>query len=376
MQFTVSKESLNHLLYLTSTIVEKKTTMPILSHVNLIADGSTLSILATDLEIGLKGSIDAEVKTPGSITVSAKVLYDIVKELPSETISFLLSKGNRIEIEAGQSRFKINGVSSDEFPSIVGTDLKNETAVDAGKLYEMLDKTSYSVSVDETRYNINGVYIEALDQGGKDFLRFVATDGHRLAMIDRPAEGLSLKQNVILPKKGIQELKKLLEKEEGIANVSLNEGFFTVQCSGRGGETVSMGVRLVDGQFPDYRQVIPVETKTTVTAQRTELAAAVKRVSLVTTDKSKTIKFRIVGENLIVSSSSPEFGEASESVSVKKDGEDVTIGFSAKYVSDLLNAMPLSSEVTIRLNGELGPGVFRGSEDQLYNCVVMPMRFE
>lgn len=371
MQCTVSKEALSHLLYLTSTIVERKTTMPILAHVNLIAGEGSLSVLATDLEISLQGSIDAEVKTKGSITVSAKVLYDIVRELPSESVSMTLGKGNRVEIEAGQSRFKINGVSSDEYPTVVGTELKNSTAVDAGKLFEMLDKTAYSVSIDETRYNINGVYIEALNQGGKDFLRFVATDGHRLAMIDRPAEGLTLTQNVIVPRKGIQELKKLLEKEDGVANVGFNEGFFTVQCG-----KVTMGVRLIDGQFPDYRQVVPVETKTTVTAARSELQAAVKRVSLVTTDKSKTIKFRLVGGNLVVSSSSPEYGEASESVTVKQTGEDVTIGFSARYISELLQAMPLSSEATIKLCGELGPGLFQGSEDEFYSCIVMPMRFE
>lgn len=375
MQFSVSKESLTQLLYLTSTIVEKKTTMPILSHVNLIAGDGKLTILATDLEIALRGSITADVKTSGSITVAAKVLHDIVKELPSESLTIQLTKGNRIEIEAGTARFKVNGVSSDEYPELKGTELKNETPVDAGKLYEMLDKTAFSVSVDETRYNINGVYVEAIEQGGKDFLRFVATDGHRLAMIDRPAEGLTLSNNVIIPKKGLAELKKLLEKQDGVAHVSLNEGFFTVQTNSIGG-TVTVGIRLVDGQFPDYRQVIPLETKTVITAPRTELLSAVKRVSLMTSDKSKTVKFRLVAGNLVVSSSSPEYGEASEALSVSQTGEDITIGFSARYILELLNAMPLSSEVSVHLNGELGPGVFKGSEDELYSCVVMPMRFE
>jgi DNA polymerase-3 subunit beta len=375
MQFSVSRESISQLLYLTSTIVEKKTTMPILAHVNLVAGDGKLSIMATDLEIALKGSIKADIKTSGSITVAGKVFYEIVRELPSESLTIQLGKGNRIEIEAGTARFKVNGVSSDEYPKLKGIELKNDTPVDSGKLYEMLDKTAFSVSVDETRYNINGVYVEATQQGGKDFLRFVATDGHRLAMIDRPAEGLTLSSNVIIPKKGITELKKLLEKQDGVAHVALNEGFFTVQTTTQDG-TVTVGVRLVDGQFPDYRQVIPVETKTVITASRAELLSAVKRVSLMTSDKSKTVKFRLVGGNLVVSSSSPEFGEASEALTVSQKGEDITIGFSARYLLDLLNAMPLSSEVTINLNGELGPGVFKGSEDELYSCVVMPMRFE
>jgi DNA polymerase-3 subunit beta len=371
MQFSVSQESLSHLLYLTSTIVEKRTTMPILAHVNLVASDNSLSVLATDLEISLCGEIEAEVISKGSITVSAKMLYDVVKELPAGPIRISLGKQNRVEMEAAQTKFKINGVSSDEFPTIAGIELQNPIAVDAGKLFEMLDKTAYCISQDETRYNINGVYVESLEEGSKDILRFVATDGHRLAMIDRPAEGLKPTSNVIIPKKGIQELKKLLENEEGIALVSVEKGFFTVQ-TGR----VTIGIRLVDGQFPDYHQVIPKEVKTTVSANRLELLAAVKRVALVTTDKSKTIKFRLISGILTVSSSSPEFGEASESIEVKQDGEDVTMGFSARYLQELLSAMPLSSEVIVKLSGEVGPGLFQGSEDELYSCIVMPMRFE
>jgi DNA polymerase-3 subunit beta len=371
MQFSVSQESLSHLLYLTSTIVEKKTTMPILAHVNLVANGNSLAVLATDLEISLRGEIDAEVKSNGSITVSAKVLYDVVKELPPGNLTVVLGKQNRLEIETAQSKFKINGVSSDEFPTINGIELTSPIAVDAGKLFEMLDKTSYCVSQDETRYNINGVYVESLEEGSKDILRFVATDGHRLSMVDRPAEGLKPTQNVIIPKKGITELKKLLEKEEGVANVSISQGFFTVQT-----ERTTMGIRLVDGQFPDYRQVLPKETKTTVLVNRQEFLSAVKRVSLVTTDKSKTIKFRLLSGNLTVSSSSPEFGEATESIEVKQTGEDVTMGFSARYILELLNSMPLSSEIIVRLSGDVGPGLFQGTEDELYSCIVMPMRFE
>lgn len=371
MQFSVSQESLSHLLYLTSTIVEKKTTMPILAHVNLVANGKSLAVMATDLEISLRGEIDAEVKTPGSITVSGKVLFDIIKELPPGNLTIVLGKQNRLEIVSGQSNFKINGVSSDEFPTIAGIELTDPIAVDAGKLFEMLDKTAYCVSVDEIRYNINGVYVESLEEGSKDILRFVATDGHRLALIDRPADGLKPSQNVILPKKGIAELKKLLEKEEGVAGVSINQGFFTVQAS-----RVTIGIRLVDGHFPDYRQVLPKETKTTVVINKQEFLSAVKRVSLVTTDRSKTIKFRLVNGNLTISSSSSEYGEASDSLDVKQTGEDVTMGFSAKYILELLNAMPLSSEIIIKLSGEVGPGLFQGSEDELYSCIVMPMRFE
>ena len=373
MNFSISKENLSHLLYLTNTIVEKRNTMPILANVKLTAENDRVTISATDLEVSLVGEADAKVKTSGSITVDAKVIHDIVRELPAQQVTLTASKKQRLEIECGQARFKINGISSEEFPAVAGVELSNPISVDAAKFYEMFDKTSFAVSTDETRYNINGVYAESIEGPlgpGKPCLRFVATDGHRLAMIDRPAEGVSFSQAVIIPRKGIQEIKKVLEGNEGAAKIGVSDGFFTVESG-----LVKLGVRLVDGQFPDYKQVVPVEHTTTVEVERAELLAAVKRVSLVTTDKTKAVKCKLVSGTLLISSSSAEYGEASESIEVQQDGGDLTIGFSSRYLIDLLNAMSASEGITIRFNGDLGPGLFTGS-DELYTCIVMPMRFE
>ena len=374
MQFTITKDNFAQLLYLTNTIVERKNTMPILANVKLVAKDDKLGVSATDLEVSLIGEAEAAVKIPGSITVDAKVLYEIVRELPQQNIVVSVSKKQRLDIECGQSRYKINGTSADEFPAIAGVDLGNPITVDAAKFYEMFDKTAFAVSTDETRYNINGVLAETIEGPlgpGKKCLRFVATDGHRLALIDRPAEGFAIKESVIIPRKGIQELKKVLEDNDGAAKVAVNDGFFTVQSG-----SVTIGVRLVDGQFPDYKQVVPLEHTTIVEVSRNELLSAVKRVSLVTTDKTKAVKLKLVEGNLLVASQSPEYGEASESISVKQDGEDVTIGFSARYLMDLLTAMSNSEMLTLKLKGDLGPGLFTGSGDELYSCIVMPMRFE
>jgi len=347
--------------------------MPILANVKLTAENKSLQVTATDLEVSLIGSTEAEVITPGSITVSAKFLYDIVREMPIDTVTLKASKGERLEIEGGKSHFKINGISSDEFPTVMGVNLNNPVAVEALTLYEMLDRTAYAVSVDETRYNINGVYAEVVEREGnkgKKNLRFVATDGHRLALIDREADGLKL-EKVIIPRKGLMELKKVLENNEGSALVSSANGFFTVQSG-----DVTIGIRLIDGEFPDYRQVVPKETKSTVLVDRSEFHATLKRVSLVTTDKSRSIRFKLAEGTLMISSSSPEFGEAVESISVKQDGEDVTIGFSARYLIDALSAMGSAETTIIKLNGELGPGVFMGDNDEGYQCIIMPMRFD
>jgi len=366
MQISINREKLSHLLYLTNTIVERRNTMPILANVRLTAEGKTLQVTATDLEVSLIGETEAEVTTPGSITVSAKFMYDIVREMQAEKVTLKSSKAERLEIDGGKSHFKINGISSDEYPTVMGVNISNPVSVEAATLYEMLDKTSYAVSMDETRYNINGVFAEVVEKK----LRFVATDGHRLALMDRVADGLKL-EKVIIPRKGINELKKVLENNEGAALVSSANGFFTVQSG-----DVTIGIRLIDGEFPDYRQVIPKETKTNVEIERMELLSTLKRVSLVTTDKSRSIRFKLNEGSLTISSSSPEFGEASEELTAKQDGEDVTIGFSARYLIDALTAMTRSENVHIKLSGELGPGVFSGDNDEGYSCIIMPMRFD
>jgi DNA polymerase-3 subunit beta len=374
MNFTIAKEDFAHLLYLTNTIVEKKNTMPILANVKLSAEGNKLRVSATDLEVSLVGEAEAKVKIEGDITLDAKVLYDIVRELPDLQVTVTAQKKQRVEIECGQARFKINGTSSDEFPAINGVELRDSCSIDASRLYEMLEKTAFAMSGDETRYNINGIYAETAEGPlgpGKKCLRLVATDGHRLSMIDRAADGFSLASSVIIPRKGIQELKKVLEGNDGAATVSVADGFFTVRSG-----LVTLGVRLVDGQFPDYKQVIPLENTTKVTVGRSDLLSAIKRVALVTTDKTKAVKFKLVQGNLLLSSSSPEYGEASEAISVEQEGEDVTIGFSSRYVLDLLSAMSGNEQIILKLNGDVGPGLFQGCEDELYNSIVMPMRFE
>lgn len=348
--------------------------MPILANVRLSAEDNKLSIAATDLEVSLVGEAEAKVKTPGSITVDAKVLHDIIRELPAKDVSLNVSKKQRLEIECGQSRFRINGTAAEEFPSIAGVDLHNPMTVDAPKFFDMFDKTAFAVSTDETRYNINGVYVESVEGPlgiGKPCLRFVATDGHRLAMIDCPADGVKLSEAVIIPKKGIQEIKKVLDGNDGLAKIGISEGFFTVESG-----TVRLGVRLVDGQFPDYKQVIPTEHTAKIAVPRVELLAAMKRVSLVTTDKTKAIKCKLTGNTLVISSSSQEYGEASETLEVEAEGDDVTIGFSSRYVIDLLNSMSNSETISVQFKGDLGPGLFTGSGTEHYNCIVMPMRFE
>ena len=373
MKFIVAKEPFCRLLYLTSSIVEKRNTMPILGNVKIKAegqaDGGIVSITATDLEISLVGKVEAEVKAEGTITVDAKVIYDYIKELPDGPINIQDVKNQKFEISSGQSRFRINATSAEEYPVVNGLAVVNATVVSADKIYDMLDKTSFAVSTDETRFNLNGVYVETVNSGVQQMLRVVATDGHRLAFVDRESEGFVLAEGVIIPRKGIQELKKVLEGNDGVANVAVNEGFFTVNSG-----NVTIGIRLVDGQFPDYRQVVPVGSTSQFELSRNDFISALRRVSLAT-DKTRTLKCKLTDGNFVIMSQSSDNGEASETLSVNQVGENVSIGFSARYLIELLSAMSTSKIIKVKFNGELGPAVFQGVEDEDFSCIVMPMRF-
>lgn len=367
MQFSISKEKFARVLYLTNSIVERRNTMPILANVKLTAEDDKLIIAATDLEVSLLGQAEAAVKTAGSTTVDARVLYDIIKELPEENITITLQKGQRLEINSGHSKFKINGISSDEFPTVSGVNMAKPVTIDAGMLGEMLERTAFAMSTDEARYNLNGVLFET--EGST--LKMAATDGHRLAYIERHVEGLRFKDGVIVPRKGIQEIMKVLEGNDGVAYVDVNEGFFTVSS-----EDVTLGIRLVDGAYPDYRKVIPNTSETEVEISRADLLSAVKRVSLVTTDKTKAIKVKVTDRLMTISSSSPEYGEASDTIPIVKKGADIEVGFSSRYIVDLLTALDGSETVIAKFSGEVGPGLFTGADMEGYKCVVMPMRFE
>jgi DNA polymerase III subunit beta len=376
MNISISKESLLKIAFLTASIAQKKNTMPILANVKMTADeGGTLSIVASDIAVSLRAEVPAKVEEAGSVTVEAKVLYDIVKELPNYPVKLNVSKKSRLEIECGQSRFKIHGISADEYPEVEGITLGEHTSIKTKKLIEMIDKTVFAVSLDETRFNINGVYVETIEGPlgpNKTCLRFVSTDGHRMAIIDRASDGFEMKQAVIIPRKGILEIKKMLEESDSeLSSVSFTNGFITVQSG-----VSTIGVRLVDGQFPDYKQVLPTNTSTKVEADRSSLLSAIKRVSLVTSDKSRAVKFKLLNGNLLVSSSSPEYGEASENLDVDQEGDDVTTGFSGKFLLEMLASVSESDRITIRLDGASSPGVFSGEKDTLYESIIMPMRFE
>ena len=374
MKVKIQKSELSKALHLLQSIVEKKTTMPILSNFLLTAVDNGLRLAATDLEITAVSLVPAKVDGRGSTTINARIFSEIVRELPDGELSLHLSDNERLEIKTGRSSLKMVGVSAEEYPTLQGVDLQAKGRVAAPQLVEMINRTIYAVSQDETRFNLSGVCFEPLvEKAGKktnSSLRLVATDGHRLAMITRPLEDIAVTQKVIVPRKGLTEVRKLLEEVgDSVVGIDLKEGFLKIETPNS-----QLSVRLIDAEFPDYTQVIPQEKGVRATIDSELLAQALRRVALMVTDKAKCVKLDFAKGVLRISSSSPELGEAKEELEIDYSGEPLSIGFNARYMLDIINAFGEKRQVCLDLFGTSGPGRFSSAGDESALAIVMPMR--
>lgn len=372
MELKIGVSELSKALARSQGIVEKKTTMPILSHVLLEArKGGTLHVSATDLDVSVSGEHPCEVAREGALAVSARHLYEIVKSLPDATVQLKRAQNNYLEVTSGPAEFRIVGLPAEDFPALPKFDKVKLAAVPPQDLLSMIELTSFAVSNDETRYNLNGVYFEP--SGGD--LRMVATDGHRLSLAKRAvAAEFGLKKGVILPKKGLAELKKLLGEalESGEEKPDLKLGFVensAVVARPR----VTLVMRLIEGVFPDYKQVIPKQGEKSVKLGRLRFLETLRRISLLSSDKAHAVKLELSPGILRVLSQNPDLGEAKEEVTVEYQGEPLKIGFNARYIIDVLQALG-TSDVILELADDLSPGVIKPDGDDGFTAVIMPMR--
>lgn len=371
MKFKAEKKDLLGLLAKTQNVVEKRNTMPILVNVLLDVDGNRLKVFATDLEVSLTDEVAVQSSVSGKVAVNAKNLFDIVKELDEGVVQLTKKENNWLEIKQDKSVFNIIGISSDEYPLFPTFSTDSFTSVDAKMFLDMIEKTIYSVSNDETRYHLNGVYFEKSQSGSKAQFRMVATDGHRLSLVDRQVEAkgaVDFSKGIIVPRKGLNEIRKLMESIEGEFEMAI-EG---AQLIIRHRSTVLM-VRLIEGKYPNYQQLIPQNLKQTVKVDRERFSSSLKRVSLLSNQKSKGITLSLSEGRLEISSNNPELGDAKEELEIDYKGGDMKIGFNAKYIMDILNCCD-ANQVDIQLNDQLSPGLLRPHNDKSYTCVVMPMR--
>ncbi len=370
MEFRITRSELLRALTRIQAIVEKRNTMPILANTLIEAEGDKVFISATDLDVGIRGAYGATVASKGSITVSARKLYEITRELPEEeTITFRTEENDRVGISCGKIDYKLVGLPPEEYPGLPKGEEKNLAEIQASTLLDMISKTLYAVSTDETRYNLNGLYVET--DADKGLMKLVATDGHRLALVTRKVEGVDLTkfdQGVVVPKKGILEVKRLLEEDDEPVKIGFRKGHAVVKK-----KDVLLVTRLIDAAFPDYNQVLPKKLKFTLKVEREPLLASLRRVSVLSSDKSRSLRMELGEGRLVISSTNPDVGEAREEIAVDYDGEGLSIGFNARYLLDAIGAFD-EKDVHLSFNDELSPMKLHPAADEDAVAVVMPMR--
>ena len=369
MEFSVKKFDLLEELELTQGVVERKTTIPILSNLLVIAKGGRLSITATDLELSIRTSCEAKVKKDGAGTIPAKKLLELVRLLPDEEIRFKLLENHWVQVQSGRRNYKLVGMSKDNFPAL--PEFPHALVkIPARLLADAIAKTIFAISLEESRYTLNGALL-VLKPGS---LTMVATDGHRLALVetDHKFEGFSTETRVLVPKKAMTEIQRLATEagEDASVDFAQDESHLFFQFGGR-----LLTARKLTGQFPNYEAVLPRDAHKTVTLEREELQNALRRVSSLADQRSHAVKFTLAKEGVEISASSPEYGEAKEAIEKEFKGDPVSIGFNAQYLLDFLAAAP-DAPISFELKDEQSAGQLRplAGEGLRYRYVVMPMR--
>lgn len=364
MEIKVQKSELLKKITLgVNVAASKPSTLPILNNLLLETqkDGK-LKVVATDMEVGISTLVSVEVVQGGSITVPARKFFDIVKELPEGVVEITVTKNNTVNIKAGKSYFKIMGLDKEEYPKLPDFSLNESIEVEQSVIKESLSLTTFAISHDETRYVLNGVLLSIHGQQ----VKFVATDGRRLAFYKREIKQKNTKSiDMIIPSKTVHELLKLLSWE-GVVKIvhSQNKVIFSF-------DDTYLTSSLIEGNFPNYEQVIPKEEKTLVVANREEFLQAVRRAALLTSPEAPALKFDFIKNKILVSAKTPNMGEAKEELLAEFKGGEITIGFNPGYFLDVLKNLS-DENITISLTEPDKPGLIKGRDGYLY--VIMPMQ--
>jgi DNA polymerase III subunit beta len=367
MKLAISKEQMIQGLQAVQNIVSTRTTLPVLSNVLLRAEGKRLDFTATDLDVTISSSVEANVDKPGAVTLPAKKLFGIVKELPTPQIELEVDEKNTCRITAGASYYKINGLAAEEFPPMPKFAENRKINLPQDKLKSLLRKTSFAISTDESRFVLNGIFMSLKDHK----VTLVATDGRRLALAEEEVDIPSSSQGeCIVPSKAINELNRLLgTKNEVEIKFTDNQAAFSL--AGENGYSTQIISKLIDGNYPNYRQVIPGEAKERIAIVREELLQALRRAEIMTSEKSNSVKLSFGKNKLEITANTPEVGEARESIAINYKGTEMAIAFNPTYMMDPLRNLD-NDEIYIELIDELSPGVMKINGPFLY--VLMPMR--
>lgn len=366
MDFRIGKNELLRGLYLTHGIADRKNTVPILANVLLrtVAKDKVM-MAATDLKVAMIVHASAKVVEEGGITVGARQLYEIVKGLGADEVRLQRNEQNWLQIESGRTEFKVVGMSDRDYPKLPSVDEIPRSKVDAPLLGEMITKTILSVSQDETRPHLASVLFES----NAEKATMVSTDGHRLSKVTRDMPGgPALPNGGLLPRKGLAEIRRAIEGNQDSCEIGVDQSFFVLKT-----DDMTLSVKLGEGQFPPYDQVIPKDNDKKVVLVRDTFLEALRRVSIIASDKTWGIRFSLEKGKLSIEADNPDLGKAKEKLDVDYKGASLQIGFNARYFIDLLSEMT-GKEISIELGGDLDPALIRPCDGSDYLGVIMPMR--
>lgn len=367
MNLTISKEQIINGLQAVQNVVSTRTTLPILSNVLMRAEGDRLEFTATDLDVTISCAVEAKVKTPGASTVPVKKLFGIVRELAGLEIDIDVDEKHSCSIRCGSSFYKINGLNADEFPPMPEFKEEKKVTLPQETVRGMIKKTSFAISSDESRYVLNGIFLSLKDHK----MTMVATDGRRLALVDEEVDiSESSHGDFIVPGKTVNELNRLMQ-DKGQVDLRFTDNQAAFTLRDEKGFSILIITKLIEGNYPNYRQVIPAEMKERVSLPREEFLHALRRAEIMTSDKANSVKLNFNKNKLEITANSPDVGEAKETMAINYKGPEISIAFNPKYVIDPLNALT-NDEVFMELIDELSPGVLKINGPFLY--VVMPMR--
>jgi len=371
MDLYINRDELSRGLARVQGIVERRSTQPVLSHVLLGAHDEGLRVTATDTEVAFIGELAANVEHPGELAVDATHLFQVVRTLPEPTVRLVEGSGSRLEVTCGRTFFRLPGLPAEEYPALPAFDARGEASVAEGVLRRLIEQTSFAVATDDARYGLNGAHLEEHERDGARVLRVVATDGHRLSAAEGQVDGeLALTPRMLVPRKALAVMRKLLEGSDEPVVLSFGEGAVRLARPSQ-----TFWFRLLDGEFPDYKAVVPTESRYRAVIRRDQFSSTLKRVAVLVQDRTRPVRFSFTGEEVEISVQNIDRGEVNETLPLEFEGEPITIGFNVRYLQDVLGVVD-GDQVQLELAHPLAPCLVTDPtvEDSFF--VVMPMRLD
>jgi len=371
MEFNIKRDLFSVGIQKTLGIVEKKTTMPILSNLLLRAGQNRVTIMATDREIGLVADYEAEVLRDGEITLSARKLHEMVREIQGDTIHVIKNERDIVILTCNKATYRIPGIPADDYPVVADQDDIPFYKVKGAILKELIRKTAFAMSTDEMRKTLCGVLMETEKAGETFLIRMVATDGHRLSMMKMDTgekDFLMMEKSVIIPRKGLVEIRRLVEDEPGDVFLGVRQGMCIVKT-----DHTLLKVSLVDGEYPDYRRVIPAEKGVILGIEKDKLLHTLRRMSVISSERYNGVIMTLAADKIVLNSNNPDVGEANDEIDVVYAGEGKSVGYNVTYLADAIDVID-EELIDFEVGEGMKPGIVRAVGNENYFCIVMPLK--